>query len=81
MGKRIDISTKVIDLYLRESVFQPDSGGEPVQYFTLIVEVLLDGEQDVLELKCDRKTAKLFKAATTVPENFLESLDAGAKKS
>lgn len=66
-----DYKNRVTMIRLRKSEFVPEGETEPIEYYSLILDVELNGEAEELRFKCTEANAKLLKACTPIREKAL----------
>lgn len=66
-----DYKNRVTMIRLRKSEFVPEGETEPIEYYSLLLDVELNGEAEELRFKCTEANAKLLKACTPIREKTL----------
>lgn len=63
-----NLVSKVTRLYVVHRSYTPDGQNEPIEYDRLVLEYLLDGEVENMELKASSDKLKLLRLADTVTD-------------
>jgi len=67
-----DYSNRVTSVRLVQDSFTPEGQKDPITYYQLVLDVMIDDEPTELRFKCPADKATLLKAAAKRKENLLD---------